>query len=173
MPEAFPDPMAKWSPAPDWRAARLTRSDWSAAPADDLSQLLISGNLAAALATFEPAPVSVGLWQIAPTGGAIRIARDRALLVAAQALAAPAGWQAAGWVATDASDAYRVIEIAGSALRAIVAEAVSADLDAGSPSAAILFAGVPALLYRTGETRARLHVEAALAPYVWRCLETR
>ena len=66
-----------------------------------------------------------------------------------------------------------MLEIDGAGLAALVAEATSADLDAGSPSAAIMFAGIPCLLYRTGQTTARLHVERPLATYVWHWLERR
>lgn len=173
MPEAMPDPMAKWAPVPGWSAARLARPGWSAAYIAGEFQTLLSGDLTAAFARLDPQPVSVGLWQLARLPAAIRIGRDRALLVGAQAFALSSGWQEGGWAASDASDAYSVLSLTGSALRSIIAEATSADIDAGSPSAAIQFAGVPALLYRVREDEARLHVEAALAPYVWRWLETR
>jgi heterotetrameric sarcosine oxidase gamma subunit len=173
MHEAFPDPMAKWSPAPDWSTARLTRPDWRAAPVDGLHQTLLTGDLAAALATFDPRPASVGLWDVARAPAAVRIARDRALVVSSQAPATAWGWRDEGWAASDASDAYIVLSLAGPALREIVAEATSADLDRGSRSAAIQFAGVAALLYRAAEDEARLHVEASWAAYVWRWLETR
>ena len=55
----------------------------------------------------------------------------------------------------------------------IVRESTAADLEASSRSAAILFAGVQAILYRRGEQRARLHVEAPFGPYLWRWLEAR
>jgi hypothetical protein len=173
MPEATPDPMAKWTPVPDWSAARLTRPDWDAVHVAGQFQTLISGDLAAAFARLDPQPHSVGLWQIARGPAAIRIGRDRALLVGSQAFASGWGWREDGWAASDASDAYCMLSLTGAALRSIIAEATSADIDAGSPSAAVQFAGVPALLYRLREDEARLHVEAALAPYVWRWLETR
>ena len=58
-------------------------------------------------------------------------------------------------------------------MRAVVAEATGADLVAGSPSAALLFAGINAILYRMAEDRARIHVEAGFGPYLWRWLEER
>ena len=84
-----------------------------------------------------------------------------------------AGWRAAGWAATDASDGYGVLSLGGGELRALIAEASSADVETASPSASILFAGVPALLYRVAEDEARLHAEAPWLPYLWRWLETR
>ena len=102
----------------------------------------------------------------------VRIARDRALIVSAGPLTVEPGWHD-GWAATPADDVYAVLEIGGAGLQALVSEATSADLDGGSPSAAIMFAGIACLLYRTGQTTARLHVERPLATYVWHWLETR
>ena len=103
----------------------------------------------------------------------VRIARDRALIVSAGQLAVEPGWRSDGWAATPADDVYAVLEIEGAGLPALVSEATSADLDAGSPSASVMFAGIPCLLYRTGQTTARLHVERPLATYVWHWLERR
>jgi sarcosine oxidase gamma subunit len=166
--------MAKWTPVADRSASRLVRPGWTASCVEGLSQILLSGDLEAAFAAFDPRPASVGLWGIAsPERAAIRIGRDRALLATQAPVALDAGWRSEGFAASDASDACAVLSLSGAELRELVAEATAADLDAGSPSAAILFAGVPALLYRVAEAEARLHVEAALWPYVWRWLETR
>lgn len=173
MPEALVDPMAKWTPPPDWGAAQIARADLLVRPVQGLSQTLLSGDLQAAFASLAPRVESIGFWQKAQARAAIRISRDRALLVSAEPLAALEGWRPGGWAASDASDAYAVFDISGAGLRGLVAEATAADLDAGSPSAAILFAGVPALLYRVAPDTARLHVEAAFAPYLWRWLEMR
>ena len=137
MSEATPDPMAKWTPVPDWSAARLTRPGWNAAWLGGLFQTLMSGDLDAAFARLAPKPASIGLWRIARAPAAIRIGRDRALLVSSRAIAMDWGWREGGWAATDASDAYSVLSLAGPALRSIIAEATSADIDASSPSAAI------------------------------------
>ena len=141
-------------------------------PVVGLQQTLMSGNLAAALGAL----ATVGFWEIAPGPRyAVRVARDRALLVSPPPSPSlvSTGWRAEGWAASDASDAYGVLKLAGAGLRALVAEATAADPDLRSPSAAILFAGVAALLYRVAEDDARLHVETGLLPYVWRWLETR
>ena len=171
MPE--PDPMAKWTLPPDWGTARIARAGLTIAPVAGLHLTRLGGDLEAAFAALTPRPASIGLWEIADAEAvAIRIGRDRALLVATKPCPLAPGWRN-GFAVSDASDGYVTLSLAGEGLRALVAEATAADIDAGSPSAAILFAGVPALLYRTGATEARLHVEAPLAPYVWRWLETR
>ena len=169
-----PDPMAKWSPAPDWRTARLVRGDWQAAAVTGLWLTRLSGDLDAVFAKLDRQPASVGLWEIAdPDYAAIRIGRDRAVLVSTAPVALALGWHPEGFAVSDASDSYIVMGFSGEGVRALIAEATSADFETGSPSASILFAAVPALLYRTGESEARLHVEASLAPFLWRWLETR
>jgi sarcosine oxidase gamma subunit len=173
MLDGGPDPMTKWTIAPDWSVARLTRPGWTGTPVSGLFQTLLSGDLDAAFASFDPRPASVGLWEIAsPSRAAIRIAWDRALLVSTEPTLLTTGWRAGGWAASDASDAWSVIDIVGAQAPTLVAGATSADLGAASPSASILFASVPALLYRLAPDHARLHVESSLAPYLWRWLET-
>jgi sarcosine oxidase gamma subunit len=103
---------------------------------------------------------------------AVRIARDRCLLVSSEPLALPFGWQD-GWAASPAGSAWLAAELAGPAMRAVLCEGTAVDLDGGSRSASLLFAGVPALLYRSAEDRARLHVETGFGPYLWRWLEDR
>lgn len=176
MPElaAMPDPMAKWTPTADWSHAELIREHWRARPVLGLTQTLIGGRLDLALAALAPGARFVGLWQFADVAPyALRIGRDKAQLVGGIAAVERSGWRDDGWTASAASDAQAVFEIEGAATRDIVAEAVAADLDAESPSAAVVFAGVPALLHRAASGAARLHVEASLAAYVWRWLETR
>lgn len=168
------DPMSKWTPLPDWTKVEITRDDWRARPVLGDTLTLVGGKLDRALGALAPNAPSVGLWQIAPDLPiALRIARDKALLVTRGERLKTVGWRAEGWTASDASDAYLSIAIEGPATLDVVREATAADLDADSPSAAILFAGVPALLHRTAETAARLHVESALGAYVWRWLEKR
>ena len=172
--ESFPDPMAKWTPVPDWSAARIERGTWSARPAAAPFAALIGGDIAAAIAALAPEAPEIGLWQVADTPRhLIRIARDKALLVAAAPIDIAFGWNAGGWSATPADSMNRLFDLSGPETRRVLAEATAADLELGSRSAAILFAGVPALLYRSAVDVARLAVETGFAPYVWRWLETR
>ncbi|SRR5690606_383703 len=167
------DAATKWSPAPDWRHASIERTSWSARPVFGLGQTLVSGNLEVARSALWPKAEPVGLWGIAKRDALVRIARDRALLVGDRPVAIQPGWNAeGGWAVSLADDAWFVFELSGDSARAVCAQATSADLEKGSPSAAVLFAGVTALLYRTDEITARLHVERGFAPYLWRWLET-
>jgi sarcosine oxidase gamma subunit len=163
-----------WSAPPEWETAEITRAGFSARPVLGLGQVLVSGRLDAAREALAPGTPEAGLWSLVEGDRYfVRIARDRALLVTSQPLAIQSGWRAEGFAASPADDAWSVFELEGESLRDVVAEAVSADLDRGSPSAAVPFAGVTALLYRTAENRARLHLERAFAAFVWQWLETR
>jgi hypothetical protein len=167
------DSAAKWTPSPDWSQAAIDRNGWSARPVPALSQVLISGDVATALAAHAPQAAEVGMWGMAASDPiAVRIARDRCLLVSSDSLDMPFGWRD-GWAASPAGSAWFAAELAGSALAAVMREGTAVNLDGGSRSASLLFAGVPALLYRTAEDRARLHVETGFGPYLWRWLEAR
>lgn len=163
-----------WSPRPDWRTAEIRRAGWAARPVHGLGQVLVSGKLAAAAAALAPGAPEAGLWSLVDADRyAVRMARDRALIVSPAPVPVDPGWRAGGWAASAADDLYTVLEIEGEGLGALASEAVTADLDRGSPSAALLFAGIPVLLYRRAPHIARLHVENALAPTLWHWLEGR
>ncbi len=160
-----------WTPAPDWGTAILESPGWRARRVGGLVQTLVSGDLDAARDMLAPGGGEVGLWGIAGDGAAVvRIGRDRALVVSGSPPVVAAGWHG-GFAASPCDDLYAVLEIAGAGLAEVIAEGTSADLAAGSRSAAVLFAGVPCLLYRTGEQAARLHVESPFAAYIWTWLQ--
>lgn len=162
-----------WRPAPDRAAAGIEGDGFSARFVSGLGQTLVSGKLDAARAVLLPGAPEVGLWGIAPQDGyGVRIARDRALLVTPSPLTVEPGWRD-GFAASPCDDAFAVIELSGDALPELVAEATSADLEAGSRSAAVLFAGLTVFLYRTAPATARLHVESPLAACLWTWLEER
>lgn len=170
--DAKHDFAAKWPPMPDWSSDTIDAGGLRVMARVDLHQVLISGNLAEAATALASDAQEVGLWSMAARGTIlIRIARDRGLLVSQTRIEVSDGWNANGWCATDMSDAYRVFDISGPSITDLVARAVSANFQAGSPSAAVLFAGAEALLYRCGDSVARLHVEQPLGGYIWRWLE--
>ncbi len=173
MPEAMRDRGQFWSPQPDWGTARIERDGYSIRRVPGLGQTLVSGNLGAALNELMPDAPEAGLWSVMEVDNfSVRIARDRALLVSPAPLGVMSGWRN-GCAVTPCDDAYAILEVSGAALREIVAEGTSVDIEAGSRSAAVLFAGVTVFLYRTGPETARLHVEAPLAAYLWAWLEGR
>jgi sarcosine oxidase gamma subunit len=164
---AEPLPEMAW-PAPAARpGARVERPGFTATVLPPAGATLVTGDLAAALAELAPGAPLVGLG--AETGDgphALRIARDKALVVTDAPLGAPEGWRAAGYAASAADDAWTVIEIAGAGARDAVAQGTAARPEEGSPSAACLFAGRPCLLARRGGAF-RLHVEAPFAEYLF------
>ncbi len=178
MPDFLPKTMLDrgtfWTPVPDWTSARLDGEGWSARVVPDLHRLLVSGNLEAAVANLAPGAPSIGLWQIAEEKiQALRIGRDRMLITSVEPLAANIGWNAEGYGVSLADDAYRTVEIQGPKLRELLAEMSFVDLEGGSPSAATLVCGQPALLHRTSPDCARLHIEAPLATTIRHWLERR
>lgn len=166
------DAADKWSPVPDWSTAAIDRDGWTARPRPGLFRLHLAGQIDLAIAELAPRAPMSGLWEIAAHDPAVLcIGRDRALIVSEKPLPAIHGWNVKGWAATPADDAWLAFDIEGPDLRTLMARAVTVDLETGSPSAMLNFAGVPALLVRTAPATARITVEAGLAAYVWRWLE--
>lgn len=174
LPKTMQDRGAFWTPVPDWTSAVLEGDGWSARAVPHLHRLLVSGDLETALRTLAPDTFSIGLWQIADGDiHASRIGRDRMLITSAMPLGAPFGWNPGGFAVSLADDAYLTLDVAGPKLRDLVAEMTFTKPDDNSPSAATLVCGQQALLHRTDETTARIHVETSLAPYLWHWLERR
>jgi sarcosine oxidase gamma subunit len=169
----------RWSPPPDWATARIARARLELRPLADLRQVLLSGDLAAALAALCPGARLKGPHDAeAGEAYAVRVAADRALLVAAaldDLAPGHSAWHAAGFAATDLGAAMLVLALDGPEGPALFARGTGVELMAPPPaaggSAALLVAGVRALAYRHGEGL-RLHVDRPLAPYLWRWLET-
>ncbi len=122
---------------------------------------LISGDLEAAIAALAPGARSIGLFQDRPPIAAIRIARDRALLVGATG---EPGWRD-GYAISPATGLYTCFRISGADVMDALAEGTGADLTASSPAASLQFAGITCLLTRQ-DKMAELWVEAAMATYM-------
>ncbi len=128
--------------------------------------VMISGDLDAALAALMPGAPLIGLGAGAPEGPfALRIARDRALVVTDAPLAATPGWHGS-YAATPADDLYFCLVVEGEAAATIAACGTGAPLDASSPSAMVLFAGTPCLVAR-GNGGFRIWVQRSDAAYLW------
>ncbi len=148
-----------WAPAREPVGALVEQAGFVVRARTGLGQTLMSGDLEAALTTLaRGAPPMLGLYELVPRGRhALRIARDRALLVTPAPIAAAQGWRD-GFCATPMDDAYAVIDVEGEGAHLVLMQATAADLRAGSPSAALMFAGQRCLLARTA-AGFRLHVE--------------
>lgn len=172
MPDTMHDRGQFWRPAPATMDV-IRHPAFEARFVTGLGQTLVTGDLVAARATLAPDAPEIGLWTLASEEQCwVRIARDRALLVSPTPVPTEAGWRN-GYAATPCDDAYAVIDLAGDDVPHLVAEGTSVDLDAGSRSTAVLFAGVTVFLYRTSHATARLHVESPLAAYLWTWLADR
>ena len=121
-------------------------------------QTLISGNLDAGLGALAAGAPMLGLYGLVCEGPhALRIARDRALLVTEAPLAVADGWRD-GWCATAVDDGWAIVDVEGDDAPLALMQATGADLSVNSPSAALRVVGLNALLVRTA-SGFRLHVE--------------
>jgi hypothetical protein len=126
---------------------------------DGLGQTLISGDIEAAVAALAPGALTLGLYALVPDGAhVLRIGRASALLVTPAPIEGRDGWRD-GWCATSVDDGWAAVEVSGADAPDVLMQATSADLAAGSPSAAVLAFGLRALLART-QAGFRVHVEA-------------
>ena len=150
----------------EWRPARgdaellIDRQRLTVRRLAKLGQTLISGDLDAAIADLAPGAPMLGLYALAPEGGAhaLRIGRTSALLVTPSPLTVADGWRE-GWCATSVDDGWAAVEVSGGYAPRALMQATSADLASGSPSAAVLVFGLRGLLARTS-SGFRVHVEA-------------
>lgn len=157
-----------WPRIPDWTGTAYEGRGIHATSVAGLTQHLISGNLA-------PFGDSIGALGIA--GGeraTVRVARDRVLAINADPDLVTRGWHDEGFAATDVSAMYHVFEIAGAGVPALLGEALLIDPDNAGPSAAVMFAGLHAILYYQGNRETlRVHVERGHAAYLINWLEAR
>ena len=149
----------EWPPARGGAELLIDRQRLTARRLGGLGQTFISGDLETAIADLAPGAPMLGFHALAPDGGhALRIGRTSALLVTRAPLAADDGWRDE-WCATSVDDGWAAVEASGADAPLALAQATSADLAAGSPSAAVFVFGLRALLTRT-QAGFRLHVEA-------------
>jgi sarcosine oxidase gamma subunit len=167
------DLTSSWPAVPDWSNAALLHSGIICRSVVVASQHLVSGNLAGF--SKRAGLIDQGVGAFGVTGGdryALRIARDRMLVVNGPEDATRGSWYADGFAVTDVSALYHVFAFEGDGLDRLIGEAMLLDPKAESPSAATTFAGQQALVYHH-EGRLRLHVERGFAPYIWQWLEAR
>ena len=147
-----------WAPARQGAGTQVDRPWLTARVLASCGHALVSGDLEAAIAALAPGAPLLGLYAPAPAGAhALRIGRDRAMLVTPAPLGAADGWRD-GFCATAVDDGWSAVDVSGADAPSALAQGTSADLAAGSPSAAVRFAGLRCLLART-DAGFRLHVE--------------
>ncbi|MHA6687238.1 hypothetical protein [Mesorhizobium sp. A556] len=174
MAEIISNLAERWPAAPEWSSARIEGGGAAAKSVAGLYQMLVSGDLDAWNTAADLSGHGVGALALA-TGKAwqVRLARDRLLAVSEKPFAVEPGWH--GDFATTRMDgALHIFEIEGKGLDGVIANAMTLDPAGKSPSAAVLFAGVNAIVYRYGaDDRLRIHVDRGLAPYLWEWLGSR
>lgn len=153
----------EWPPAKACGAAPLIdRADLRVQRLDGLHQALSSGAIAAAAARFGATAPGLGLFADSPQPHcAVRIARDRLLLVGPEPLAAEPGWQPEGFALTPIDDGLAAYALTGAAVPALLRLGTAIDPNATSPCAAMLFAGFAVVAYRC-QGVLRIHLEASL-----------
>jgi hypothetical protein len=148
----------EWPPARGDAGLLIDRPRLAARRLTGLRQILISGDLDAAVVALAPGAPMLGLYAPLPAGAhALRIGRMSALLVTPAPLAVVDGWRD-GWCATSVDDGWAAVEISGADAPRALMQATSADLASGSPSAAVVVFGLRGLLVRT-PAGFRIHVE--------------
>ena len=131
--------------------------------------LMISGDLSAALETLAPGAPMLGCGGTAPEGPhALRVARDRVILITPAPLAVEPGWHGR-YAISLADDLYTAIALTGPRRDEIAAAATATPLDGSSPSATTLFAGLGAHVTREGEALV-IRVQAPDAAVLWSML---
>ncbi|HTN96308.1 MAG TPA: hypothetical protein VL101_04970 [Nordella sp.] len=163
----------KWSPAPDWRTATITAPDIAIRSLSGFSQYLVSGNLEAWYELSGMESTAAGALSVAQGKSyALRIARDRILAVSESPLGSESGWHPGGFAVSSFEAGLHMFEIEGPAMPSLFARATTLDPEGTTASASLLFAGISALCCRHGHAgRLRVHMDRALAPYLWRWLE--
>jgi hypothetical protein len=155
-----------WSPAPAEGEARFVARGVDVRRVSGLSQSLLSGpqRFGAGRLAGIAAPVGFSGVAVGPRY-AVAIARDRALLVAEDGDPPAEGWDAESATAiTRMDDALIALDFEGPGLAELLSKATTLDFADASPSAALVFAGLPCLAYRRERPDAlRLHVERPLA----------
>lgn len=164
----------KWPEPPDWTTARVSIEGLTITSITGMSQFYVSGNLDGFRAIHGLATPH-GLLGLA-TGRrfAVRMARDRMLVVGIGDDELVTGWHNAGYGVTRMSSALHVFEIAGPLARDLIARGcVFDDRDPG-PCSTIQFAGVTVSLYSHGDADIlRLHVDRGLASYLWSWIDAQ
>jgi len=147
-----------WPPARRAEGLLIDRPRLKASAASGRGHTLISGDLDVATTVLAPGASMLGLYASAPDAAhALRISRDSALLVTRAPIDPPEDWRG-GWCATALDDGWTAIDVSGPDAALALAQGTSADLEAGSASAAVLFAGFRCLLSRIPDGF-RLYVE--------------
>ena len=144
---------------------QLTLGNTTVTRLSDLDMALVSGDIAH-FAERHGALESVGLAQYtADDSSLLRLSRNRAVWLSPGDSRPPDGWHDGVAIST-ATGGFAHLQLDGPGAEHLLAQGTTADLRAGSPSAAVRFAGQQALLCRRDATW-WLFVDAPLLAYHW------
>jgi hypothetical protein len=164
----------KWPAVPEWEGEAIERPGLVLRTVVGLDQLLVSGDVERMRDLHPAAAQTAGLLQL--TSGdpyAVRVARDRILLVGSGLHGIHQGWHPEGLAVTRINAGLQVLEASGTRLQGLLQRAMTVDLAEPGPCAAVSFAGFAAVVYRYGdEGTLRVHVERALAPAMWTWMQS-
>jgi sarcosine oxidase gamma subunit len=163
-----------WRSFPDLNAEMLVIGTARIRIIDVGGQFLVSGALDKAADAAGVDGDGVGaLGRVSGTRFSVRLARDRLLIVSDVDAILTQGWHEEGYAVTEMTGAFTVFEISGLDAIDVVKRASTIGTAVPSPSAAVSFAGIGAVLYRHGPDNAiRVHVERGLAAYLWQWFTT-
>lgn len=157
-----------WPRIPNWAGTAYEGRGVHVTTVHGLTQHLISGNIGLFSTDIGALGVASG------DRATVRVARDRVLVTNADPALVTPGWHAEGFAATDVSAMYHIFEISGAGVPDLLREALLIDPENAGPSAAVMFAGLQAILYYQGSRETlRLHVERGHAAYLVNWLEAR
>ncbi|MDR6754948.1 hypothetical protein J2Y48_000221 [Mycoplana sp. BE70] len=162
------DVAAKWQPEPDWAHARLAGRTIAVGAVNGVPQRLVSGDIDRFLARHDLGQEVGALGLAFGDRYAVRVARDRLLVIGLSASDLRDGWHDEGYAVSTVSSALRLFEAKGNGVRHLLAQATTIDPDNPGPCAAMPFAGVMGTVYRHGDAETlRIHVDRGLAAYLW------
>lgn len=166
------DNASKWQAEPNWSHARIVGHLVEIRSRISLQQRLVSGDIERFLDHYNLGS-DVGALGIALGDRyAVRLARDRLLVIGISASELADGWHKGGFAVSTASSALRLFEIEGEGIIDLLRRTTAIDPDNPGPCAALPFCGVPAVVYWHAEPQIlRVHLDRGFAAYVWEWLE--
>lgn len=163
-----------WPTVLDWTSAEHAANGIRVRSLAGLAQHLVSGNLDGFAQTSGLTTGASALSTVEGDRYALRMARDRMLVINGGPAHLDPGWHEGGYAVTDISAALHVFEIEGDGIPALLQEALIVDPENAGPAASVMFAGQVATLYYHGSReKLRLHVERGFASFIWSWLEAR
>lgn len=166
------DVARKWRPEPDWANARLTGRTIEVGAIIGVTQRLVSGDAGRFLARYGLGEDVGALGLALGARYAVRVARDRLLVIGLSSADLPDGWHEEGYAVSSVDSTLRVFEAKGEGIRDLLARATTIDPDNPGPCAAMPFGGVTGTVYRHADAETlRIHVDRGLAAYLWEWFE--